>query len=90
MRDQLRVGEEVRRVDSGSIGARWDLVSNLPKLVFELDTCNKMRHHEKMQFSQNDSFRLLLRTRHLLMMRNKILAAAYRFGAVVKFSTRSK
>ena len=46
----MRVGEEVRRVDSGSIGARWGLVSNLPKLVFELDTCNEMRHHEKFNF----------------------------------------
>ena len=65
------VSGEVRRVDSGSIGARWGQVSNLPKLVFELDTCNEMQHHEKVSFSENDSFRLPLCTRYLMMMGNK-------------------
>ena len=50
------VSGEVRRVDSGSIGARWGQVSNLPKLVFELDTCNEMRHREKVSFSEMTVF----------------------------------
>jgi len=55
MRDQLRVIEEVRRVDSGSIGARLGRAMNTAKLVFELETCNEM-HHEKVSFFRNDRF----------------------------------
>ena len=57
MREQLRVSEEVRRVDSGSIGARSGRVTNTAKLVFELETCNEMRHHEKVSFSEMTGFR---------------------------------
>ena len=50
MRDELRVSEEVGGGDWNLIGARWGLVSNMPKLVFELSTCNEMQHHEKVPF----------------------------------------
>ena len=63
MRDQLRVSKEVRRVDSGSIGARSGQVTNIAKLVFELETCNEIRHHEKVSFFRNDRFSMPLCTR---------------------------
>jgi len=90
MRDELRLSEEVRSGDWNSIGARWGLVSNMPKPVFELNTCNEMLHHEKVSFSENESFRLLVCTRYQLAMRKKIPRAVYRFDVVAIFSTGSK
>ena len=81
---------EVRRVDSGSIGARWGLVSNLPKLVFELDTCNEMRHHEKVSFFRNDRFSMPLSTRVIFDAYDMNLQANYRFDVAGKKLTRSE
>ena len=86
----MRVGEEVRRVDSGSIGARWGLVSNSPKLVFELDTCNEMRHHEKVSFFRNDRFSMPLSTRVIFDAYDMNLQANYRFDVAGKKLTGSE
>ena len=84
MRDQLRVSEEVRRVDSGSIGARSGRVTNTAKLVFELETCNEMRHHEKVSFFRNDRFSMPLCTRVIFDAYNMNLQANYRFDVAGK------
>ena len=84
------VSGEVRRVDSGSIGARWGLVSNLPKLVFELDTCNEMRHHEKVQFFRNGRFSMPLCTHVIFNSYDMNLQAEYRFDVAGKKMDRSE
>ena len=89
MRDQQST-RRVMRVDSGSIGARWGLVSNLPKLVFELDTCNEMRHHEKVSFFRNDRFSMPLSTRVIFDAYDMNLQANYRFDVAGKKLTRSE
>ena len=90
MRDQLRVGKAVRRVDLGSIGARSGRVMNIAKVVFELETCNEMRHHEKVSFFRNDRFSMPLSTRVIFDAHDMNLQANYRFDVADKKLTRSK
>ena len=90
MRDQLRVGKAVRRVDSGSIGARSGRITSTAKLVFELETCDEMRHHEKVSFFRNDRFSMPLCTRVMLDSQDMNLQADHRFDVAGKKLTRSE
>ena len=90
MRDESRVSEEVKSGDRCSIGASWGLVSSMPQLVFELDTCNEMRHHEKVSFFRNDRFSMLLFTHVIFNSHDMNLQADYRFDVAGKKLTRSE
>ena len=84
------MSEEVKSGDRCSIGASWGLVSSIPQLVFELGTCNEMRHHEKVSFFRNDRFSMPLSTRVIFDAYDMNLQANYRFDVAGKKLTRSE
>ena len=86
----MRVSKEVRRVDSGLVGARSGQVTNIAKLVFELETCNEMLHHEKVSFFINDRFSMPLCTHVIFNSYDMNLQADYRFDVAGKKLTRSE
>ena len=57
---------------------------NIAKLVFELETCNEMRHHEKVSFFRNDRSSMPFCTRVIFDSCDMNLQADYRFDVVGK------